>query len=178
MALHPSSTLLNTLLIATLWGCIPQASISENVNVTQNLASETSADSTLAASPPLPNVNAFTLDELFEQGAGGCGMSLLQPGAAPGEGFLFAHGMDEEPALMKIDGTWVKLQRTVASGEKFYGQTTSQIFTNEDGSLIVETEVTLGAAGEIESVDFSDAILRVTHGEQTIEIAVEGGAGC
>ena len=170
-------TLLKLLLIAALWGCTPPTSRGKAADFANVPIDEKSPTSTLAVSPP-PQANPFTLDELFEQGAGGCGMSLLQPGAPPGEGFLFIHGMDEEPALMKIDGAWVWFQRTAASGERFYGQTTSQTFSNDDGSLIVETEVTLGEEGEIESVDFSDAVLRLIYDGQTAEIAVEGGAGC
>ena len=177
MVPRPVETLLKLLLIAVLLGCTSPNSTGKAADFANTSANEQSETSALATSKP-PQVNSFTLDELFEQGAGGCGMSLLKPGAAPGEGFLFTHGMDAEPALMKIDGAWVWFQRTAASGERFYGQTTSQTFSNDDGSLIVETEVTLGEEGEIESVEFSDAVLRLTYDGQTIEIDVEGGAGC
>ena len=171
-----STTLLKLLLVAALWGFASPTSTGKAADVNTPVIKQSRAFAIAVLTPP--KVDSFTLDELFEQGAGGCGMSLLKPGAPPGEGFLFSHGMDEEPALMKIDGAWVWFQRTAASGERFYGQMTSQTFSNDDGSLIVETEVILGEEGEIESVDFSEAVLRLIYDGQTIEIAVEGGAGC
>jgi len=122
-------------------------------------------------------IESFTLTELFAQGAGGCGMSLLQPGSDPGEGFLLIHGIGDEPALMKIEGEWVSLQRTASEGEEFYGQQTSQTFVNENLALIVETEVILGGQ-ESEAIVFSEALLRVQRGDRQFEIAVEGDAGC
>ncbi|MEM8604165.1 MAG: hypothetical protein AAGF24_10065 [Cyanobacteria bacterium P01_H01_bin.121] len=123
-------------------------------------------------------VDTFTLNELFEQEAGGCGMSLMIPNADPGDGFLFTHGIDDAPALMKINGEWVNLQRTAASGEEFYGQQTSQTFVSDDGATTVDVNVSLGEPGEIESVSLTDAVLTVTRGEQVLELDVMGDAGC
>ena len=123
-------------------------------------------------------VDPFTLDELFDQGGGGCGMSLLQPNAAPGEGFLFTNGIDDSPALMKLDGQWVMLNRTAASGEEFYGQQTSQTFESEDGTVTVQIDVSLGAVGEIESVEFADVQLQVIQDTQVVDVPAVGGAGC
>ena len=128
--------------------------------------------------PMVAQVEAFTLDELFEQGGGGCGMSLLQPNAQPGEGCLFTNGIDNPPALMKLNGQWVRLTRTEASGEEFYGQQTSQTFVSEDGAVTIEIDVSLGAVGEIESVEFADVQFKVIQDNQLIEVVATGGAGC
>ena len=178
MSVKSSTILLRLLLVLALWGCAPQISTGGETDIAGNSAGKVAQHSPPTASSSPPEVTPFTLDDLFEQGDGGCGMSLLQSGAAPGQGFLFFNGLGDKAALMKINGEWVRLQRTATSGEEFYGQATSQTFVSEDGLLTVETEVTLGAEGEIESVEFSDAVLRVTSEEQTVEIAVEGDAGC
>ena len=126
----------------------------------------------------IAQVEPFTLDELFEQGAGGCGMNLLQPDAAPGEGFLFTNGIDNTPALMKMDGQWVWLNRTETSGEEFYGQQTSQTFVSVDGQVTVQLDVSLGEIGEIESVEFADVQFNVIQNNQSIDVPAIGGAGC
>lgn len=142
------------------------------------LAAEVRMDPKTPVEPMVQaGIESFTLTELFAQGAGGCGMSLSQPDSAPGEGFLFVHGFGEDPALIKIDGEWVFLERTAVSGEEFYGQGTSQTFVDESGQIKVETEVSLGEKGN-EAIQFPQALLRITRGDQTFEIPVEGDAGC
>ncbi|MEM9218174.1 MAG: hypothetical protein AAGD25_28015 [Cyanobacteria bacterium P01_F01_bin.150] len=140
-----------------------------------------SANSGNAANPDsfaIAQVQPFTFEELFEQEAGGCGMNLLQPNAAPGEGFLFTHGIDNAPALMKINGQWVELSRTEAKGEEFYGQYTSQTFVSEEDDITVQIDVQLGELGEIESVEFADVQFKVMQDNQVVEVTAIGGAGC
>lgn len=122
-------------------------------------------------------IEPYTLDELFAYGGGGCGMSLLLLKSEPGQGFLFTHGIDEEPALIKVEGEWVRLERIETEGAEFYGQSTSQTFMSEDGSIRVQTEVTLGER-QGEAIGFTDAILRVKQGDIEVEITVQGDAGC
>ncbi len=141
---------------------------------------ETSASdaTTTASALTAVNIGKFTSDELFEAGGGGCGMSLKTVNGNWQEGGLFFHGIENEPAFMKIDGNLVQLTRTAAQGESFYGQQTQQTFTNGDGTFLVEVLVTLGEPGEIESVNIPEGMMMVDQGGTQVEIPVEGDAGC
>ncbi|WP_316435992.1 hypothetical protein [Leptolyngbya sp. NK1-12] len=133
-------------------------------------------------SPAALDVQLFTSEELFNQDGGGCGMSLWKQADGPRpSGYLFFNRLAQQPGreltLMKINGEFVRFRRTAASGEEFYGQHTSQTFVSQDGSMQVQVDVTLGEPGEIESVAV-DGIMRVQKGEHTVEIPVQGDAGC
>lgn len=134
--------------------------------------------STTSESGPVVEVNAYSTDELFDAGSGGCGMSLLASDTNFGtDNFIFFHEF-EGPALMKLDDELTQLTRTAASGEEFYGQHTSQSFETEDGAIAVDVNVTIGEPGEIESVSIPEGTLTVTAEGQSEEIAVTGDAGC
>lgn len=141
---------------------------------------ETSASETMTTASAMTavNIGKFTSDELFEAGGGGCGMSLNTVDGNWQEGGLFFHGIEDEPAFMKIDGNLVQLTRTAAQGESFYGQRTEQTFTNSDGTFLVEVMVTLGEPGEIESVTIPEGMMMIDQGGTQVEFPVEGDAGC
>lgn len=127
-------------------------------------------------------VNAFTVDELFAQGGGGCGMTLWrQSDAPPREGFLFFNGLPQPSGdgftLMKINGEFVRFQRTEAAGEEFYGQQTSQTFISQEDDIQLQVDTTLGQPGEIESVAV-EGTLQLRQNGDTLAIPVQGDAGC
>jgi hypothetical protein len=124
-----------------------------------------------------PAIGTYTVDELFEAGSGGCGMTLWSSDASPQAGFLFFNGVDGN-MLMRVDGDLVWFTRTAASGDEFYGQQTSQTFVSEDGSITVTVEVTLGEPGEIESVAIPAGTLQVEQNGQILTLPVVGDAGC
>ncbi|WP_317036667.1 hypothetical protein [Nodosilinea sp. E11] len=146
----------------------------------------TNAGDTVSAPPersqPSLQVEGFTLDELFAQGSGGCGMTLWHQadGQQPTE-FLFFNGLPDaaghQGALMKLDGEFVRLRRTAAAGEEFYGQQRSQTFASPDNALQVQVETTLGEPGEIESVAV-EGTLQLQHNGTTLDLPVQGDAGC
>lgn len=131
---------------------------------------------TAAVSPP--QAETFTRDELFKQDEGGCGMTLWeQQNDARSNQFLFAKNIQDDLALMKVDGQFIRLRRTNVSGEEFYGNQTSQTFVSEDGTIQVQTEVTLGERGN-ESVELNNGTLQVTRNGQAVKLFVKGSAGC
>ena len=132
-------------------------------------------------------MGTFTTDELFAAGGGGCpkgyryayGMSLWQPDTNPQqEGFLFFKGLEDTPAFMIFDGKITNLARTNASGDKFYGQQTEQVFTTEDKAIAVKVNVDLGTEGEIESVVILSGEIKVGTQGKTEKLYVVGDAGC
>ncbi len=124
-------------------------------------------------------VGTFTTDELFNAGGGGCGMSLWPAKTNPQQaGFLFFHGLEDAKALMAFDGQMTNLIRKVSQGKEFYGQKTEQVFVTEDDQISVEVNVSLGAEGEIESVNIPSGTITVTAEAQTQEFSVVGDAGC
>ncbi len=120
-----------------------------------------------------------SIDELFESGGGGCGMSLWRTEqSSQANRTLFFHGMAESKALMIFDGKVNRLSRTAASGEEFYGQQTTQTFMTEDSAIVVKVTVELGTKGEIESISIPKGLLKIETQGQTASIPVAGDAGC
>ena len=149
---------------------------AEPINAPET-ASSTSPGTEVAALPI--SIDTFTMDELFEAGGGGCGMTLWQPETDPwDDGALFFHGLEEDMAFMMFDNTLTQLSRTAASGDDFYGQQTNQTFETGDGTITVQVDAALGNPGEIESVRIPDAMLTIETQGQTETIAVVGDAGC
>lgn len=171
------------LLFASVSACTPQSFVSNTSGET--LSSQTSQTETNLSNitfvtevATVPQVEGFTIDELFDNGGGGCGMSLWKPGSNPREATVFFNGMDENSTLMKIDGEFVKFKRTEATGEDFYGQKNSQTFVSNDGTIKVKVDVELGKKGEIESIGISQGTLQIEQAGKTVEIPVVGDAGC
>ena len=135
-----------------------------------------------SADPVLPAIDQFTLDELFAQDGGGCGMTLWHrdDGLRSPE-YLFFNGLAQPSAdavaLMKLDGEFIRFRRITASGDEFYGQQTSQTFASPDNAIKLQIDVTLGEPGEIESVSVEGTLQLQQNGEMT-EIPVLGDAGC
>ncbi|MBD2234567.1 hypothetical protein [Phormidium tenue] len=135
-----------------------------------------------ADNPTLPAIDRFTLDELFAQDGGGCGMTLWhrEDGLRSPE-YLFFNGLAQPSAdavaLMKLNGEFIRFRRTAASGNEFYGQQTSQTFTSPDDAIKLHVDVTQGEPGEIESVSVTGTLQLQQNGETT-EIPVLGDAGC
>ncbi|MBD1914414.1 MULTISPECIES: hypothetical protein [Cyanophyceae] len=134
------------------------------------------------SNPTLPVIDRFTLDELFAQDGGGCGMTLWHrdDGLRSPE-YLFFNGLAQPSAdaiaLMKLDGEFIRFRRIAASGDEFYGQQTSQTFASPDNAMQLQVDVTLGEPGEIESVSVEGTLQLQQNGEMT-EIPVLGDAGC
>jgi hypothetical protein len=134
------------------------------------------------ADPTLPVIERFTLDELFAQDGGGCGMTLWhQDDSLRSPGYLFFNGLAqpsaEAVALMKLDGEFIRFRRIAASGDEFYGQQTLQIFASPDNAIKLQVNVTLGDLGETESVSVEGTLQLQQNGGMT-EIPVLGDAGC
>ncbi len=127
-------------------------------------------------------ITRFTTDELFDAGGGGCGMSLDKKAQTNQRGFLFFNGIEDTQgdtdAFMSFDGKLTKLIRKSSQGEEFYGQKTNQVFTTEDDRILVEVDVTLGAKGEIESVNIPNGTITVIIEDKTQQFDVVGDAGC
>ncbi|MGB3299977.1 MAG: hypothetical protein WBA76_17065 [Phormidesmis sp.] len=127
-------------------------------------------------------IGTYSLDELFSAGGGGCGMTLWEADTNFREdgGLFFSGGTDQGvgKTLIVLDGEFVTLTRTAASGEEFYGQQTSQTFATEDGAVSIDVDVALGKPGEIESVNIPQGTLKIEAQGQTKEIPVVGDAGC
>lgn len=110
-------------------------------------------------------------------------MSLWKPedGSRP-QGMLFFNRLHQQEndqfTLMKINGQFVRFQRTAASGQAFYGQKTAQTFVSQDGTLQLQVDVTLGQPGEIESIAIDQGTLRIQQNEQVLTLPVKGDAGC
>ena len=147
---------------------------------TQGASDETSQPANPTESPtPTPSIDwaLFTIDELFDAGSGGCGMTLLPVDAEPGK-FLLFNGIEPNSMKMIVNGSWMTFDKEAGEGEEFYGQHLKQTFSNADLDLIVETEVVLGEPGEIESVEISSGTVTLVSGESREEIPVNGDAGC
>ncbi|MGG6237113.1 hypothetical protein ACQ4N7_00610 [Nodosilinea sp. AN01ver1] len=178
------------LLVAGLIACTPTAEqvddgtanppASESASPTEPIETDNSA--TPAPQTGTLEVNSITLDELFAEGGGGCGMSLWQQsdGSLP-QGILFFNGLAQPPddgfTLMKINGEFVRFRRTAAAGEEFYGQQTSQTFVSQDDSIRLQVDTTLGQPGEIESIAV-EGTLQLQQNGDTLTIPVQGDAGC
>lgn len=135
-----------------------------------------------ADNPTIPAIARFTLDELFAQDGGGCGMTLWHrdDGLRSPE-YLFFNGLAQPSAdavaLMKLNGEFIRFRRIAASGDEFYGQQTSQTFASPDDAIQLQINVALGEPGEIESVSVAGTLQLQQNGEMT-EIPVLGDAGC
>ena len=124
-------------------------------------------------------VGTFTMDELFEAGGGGCGMTLWQAANnVPQEGLLFFHGIEDDPAFMVFDNQMTTLSRKVGEGKDFYGNKTEQKFVSQDQAITVQVNVNLGNKGEIESINIPSGEIIVTTQGKIKEFAVMGDAGC
>ncbi len=135
-----------------------------------------------ADNPTLPTIDRFTIDELFAQDGGGCGMTLWhRDDGLRSPGYLFFNGLAqpsaEAVALMKLNGEFIRFRRIAASGDEFYGQQTSQTFASPDDAIQLQIDVALGEPGEIESVSVAGTLQLQQNGEMT-EIPVLGDAGC
>ncbi len=135
---------------------------------TQNAPDDT--DSTTAI-----QIDTYTTDELYAVGSGGCGMSLRRLDA---DASIFFAGLETTDVWMKLNGQMTQLRKTSAFGETFYGQATTQSFTNLDGLIQVEVNVTPGAQRDQEVIDIDQGTLRLEGGGEVIEIPVQGDAGC
>ncbi|EAW38319.1 hypothetical protein [Lyngbya sp. PCC 8106] len=171
------------LLFASVSACTPQSSVGNtNGETVPSQTPETETNSSnikpVTEVATVPQVEGFTMDELFDNGGGGCGMSLWKSGSNPPETILFFNGTEANSTLMKINGEFVKFQRTEATGEDFYGQKNSQMFISEDGEIEVTVDVELGEKGEIESVGIPQGTLQIEQAGETVEIPVVGDAGC
>jgi hypothetical protein len=181
-----ASLIVALLFTATLSACTSGADqpIDNSFNSSPAVSASASSSSpisstTLAATS---DIELFTMDELFNQGGGGCGMTLWKQddGLRP-PGYLFynrlAQRAGDEFTLMKVDGEFVRFRRTAAVGQEFYGQQTSQTFVSQDETIQLQVDVTLGQPGEIESFAV-EGTMQVQHSGQTVEISVRGSAGC
>lgn len=181
------ASILTLLLVGGLSACSPKSNRPSNPSES---TPPTPAPSE-AIQSPMPTINAdaaisvtsFTVDQLFEQGGGGCGMSLWQPeaGLRPA-GLLFfnrAHQKESDAfTLMQINGEFVRFRRIGATGQAFYGQKTSQTFTSQDGKIQLQVNVQLGQPGEIESIAIAQGTIQITLNAKTLTIPVQGDAGC
>lgn len=173
------------LLLATTASCDtqPNAGTDEYGTPTEPATALTPAP-TLAAQTALPELGQYTFDELLAAGEeGGCGMVMLAPNTNPyQDGIYFFRGIGRgsqaAPGYIEISDEIVALAQVSASGEEFYGQQTSQTFESENGAVTLQVDVTLGAAGEIESVDFAEGKLTLTSDGQSETYVAEGSAGC
>ncbi|MEO1144722.1 MAG: hypothetical protein AAFY26_03865 [Cyanobacteria bacterium J06638_22] len=129
------------------------------------------------------DVGGFTLDEIYDLDAGGCGMTLWRAeaqSAAPGDRlFTLVNGIEDNSMLMKLNGEAVRFRRTAQSGEEFYGQYEEQTFQDTPGDITVEVSVEKGGVmGEIESVSIPGGTITVIMAGEEVTIPVVGDAGC
>jgi hypothetical protein len=174
------------LLTATLSACTSEANQATLNSSSPSLTTSASLNSPAAIASVTPestfDIELFTMDQLFNQGGGGCGMTLWKQkdGLRP-PGYLFynrlAQTAGNEFTLMKIGGKFVRFRRTAATGQEFYGQQTSQTFISQDETIQLQVDVKLGQPGEIESF-VVEGTLRAQHNGQTVKIPVRGSAGC
>jgi len=120
-------------------------------------------------------IESFTSDELFASGAGGCGMTLLQPGQG---GFVFFNGVEPGSMRMKFDGQMQTFTRTSQSGEEFYGQAPNQEFTNQDDGTRVSVSVVQGDQVGPEVFRIDEGSIQVERAGEVIDIDVVGDVGC
>jgi|GEM_PF-3479488 len=122
------------------------------------------------------SIDAFTTDEIFAVGSGGCGMTLW-PVGSPDE-YIFFNGLPDTGMWMKLDGTMTEFRRTAASGPEFYGQSASQSFVSSNGAITVDVTASVGSEEGYESVNIQQGRLVLKGPAGTTEIAVAGDAGC
>ncbi|MBD2775863.1 hypothetical protein [Iningainema tapete] len=122
-----------------------------------------------------PKVGEFQLNEIS---GSGCGMTLWRQNRAEKNKLVFFNGLEKNSMEMKINGKITKFSRIKASGKEFYGQRTLQTFSNQDGKIMVDVAVKLGAKGEIESVAIKEGTIRVKQNGQEVKVPVIGDAGC
>lgn len=169
---------LGLLLVLGMSGCSGSLQPDSETSTDPTTTDRGTATGTEIAALPI-KVGTVTVDELSEAGGGGCGMTLWKPETSPwDDGVLFFHGLGDDMAFMVFNGEITQLIRTAGSGEEFYGQQIAQTFVTEDGTITVHVNATLGAPGEIESVDIPDATITIEIQAQTEDIPVVGDAGC
>ncbi|MBE9102152.1 hypothetical protein [Vacuolonema iberomarrocanum] len=178
----------------------PAASVTESPTPTASIAETPEPDATVAEAPATESspvaqapsntvaaasvdIGGFTLDEIYDLDAAGCGMTLWRAeaqSAAPGDRlFVLVNGIEDNSMLMKLNGEVIRFRRTAQSGEEFYGQYEEQTFQNESGNATVKASIEKGSAmGEMESVSISSGTLTVTMAGATTNIPVIGDAGC
>lgn len=157
---------------------------------------EVTADASPVATPPIAqapsdtdtqatiDIGGFTLDEIYDLGAAGCGMTLWRTAAqdaAPGERtFILVNGMEENSMLMKLNDEVMRFRRTEHSGEEFFGQYPEQTFANETRGVQVQVSVDAGSreASEGEVITISSGTVTVTMGGEVVDIPVVGDVGC
>ncbi|MGD1862603.1 MAG: SH3 domain-containing protein [Leptolyngbyaceae cyanobacterium] len=122
------------------------------------------------------SIEAFTTDELFAMGSGGCGMTLW-PVDAPGD-FIFFNGLPDTSMWMKIDGTMTEFRRTDASGPGFYGQLASQTFVSNNGAIEVRVRANAGTEEGYESINVEQGELILEDAGGETQVTVVGDAGC
>jgi hypothetical protein len=71
-----------------------------------------------------------------------------------------------------------QFRRTAASGSECYGQSGTQSFVRQDGSIQVDVTVSQGAEMGYEAVAIESGTLRLKTAQGITEISVEGDAGC
>lgn len=173
------------LIVLVMGGAIAACGGPANDSSTSTTEPVAQAPASPVASPsPTPSVElgTFAFDEIYDIGAAGCGMTLWtaeENAKPPAERqFLLLSGLDDNSTLMKINGQVVRFQRIASSGEPFYGQFTSQTFRNEEQSMTITVDVTVGQKGEIESVAIPSGTLGIEAPDGRMEIPVIGDAGC
>lgn len=119
-------------------------------------------------------IDNYTIDELFAVSGGGCGMTLIRAGS---DQIIFSNGLETTSMWMKLNGRMTQFRRTAASGEEFYGQAINQSFTSLDSAAQAEVTVSLGEQ-RYEVVDIESGTLHLESAGESIEIPVEGDAGC
>lgn len=128
------------------------------------------------------DIGSFTLNEIYDLGATGCGMTLWREEvheAAPGERtFTLVNGIEDDSMLMKLNGEVIRFSRTEGSGAEFYGQYEEQTFQNEARDVTVQVSVETGEPGEIESVAIPAGTITVIMGGEEVTFPVMGDAGC
>jgi len=169
---------------------VPTAEVTATPSPQESVAQVPSPiDSPIPAAPSTTEAQAsitvggFTLDEIYDLGAIGCGMTLWRAdaqSAAPGERvFTLVNGIEEDSMLMKLNGEVIRFRRIEHSGEEFFDQYEEQTFQNNAQDIIVKVVVAKSETmGEIESIAIPSGTITVTMGGEVVEIPVEGDAGC
>ncbi len=156
-------------------GSTATATETPEATTTPNTAANLTDDSETNGTAYAVTIDSYTSGELFAVDGGGCGMSLKPIG---NDEFIFFNGIDDESMWMKLDGTMTQFRKTSASGEDFYGQSTTQSFTSIDEATQVDVSVQLGTEVGYEAVDVESGTLRLENAGEVVEIPVEGDAGC
>jgi hypothetical protein len=171
----PVCSFLTVLILATASACNLRSPTAASRSTPAGNPTATMSPSPQAGA--VPKVGEFTVEQLLESGAGGCGMTLRQPSSNQ-QRYVFFHGLEKDSARIVVDGELIQLRRTAASGNEFYGQQTSQTFESLDGSIQVDVEVKLGERLGQEVIRVQEGTLQVRQADQQIEIPVTGDAGC